>query len=323
MDDSNLGHLASQALSKFTAYSVFILTPALFLLLINLKSLPLTWHMRLFYGYIKHYYLERNRPLPISTPTNPTLFQPTIYTSSTPLLELDFNLHKSNSTYFSDLDIARGHHLYCLFRLGFTKYSSPNPPTISSPTSTSTQAEQTIKTRSGRVHPALGGVTCTFKREIKPYQQYEIWTRVVSWDTKWLYLISHFVEKGAGNPMGYSDQPWRQHHSRQTHISESSKIDQKEKSGNKTVKKPKIYAFAVSKYAFKQGRLTVPPVSFLEACELLPRISPDEGGSEDAKILWEAIEARRKEGMGLCGNMAGLEDGMGLFEEEEICFARY
>ncbi|KAG4439282.1 hypothetical protein IFR05_005215 [Cadophora sp. M221] len=333
MDNSTLSHLASQALSNITAYGVFILAPALFLLLINLKSLPLTWHMRLFYGYIKHYYLERNRPLPISTPTNLTLFQSTIYTSSTPLLELDFNLHKSNSTYFSDLDIARGHHLYCLFRLGFSKYSSAiqNPSTISSPISTSTAVQEdsatTAKINPGRgsVHPALGGVACTFKREIKPYQQYEIWTRVVSWDTKWLYLISHFVERGAGNPTGYSDQPWRQHHSRQKASSEDSEVGQKGRSGieNKTVKGPKIYAFAVSKYAFKQDRLTVSPTAFLEACELLPEISADGGGSEGGKILWVAIEVKRKEGMGLCGNMAGLEEGLGLFEEEDICFARY
>ncbi|KAH7336298.1 hypothetical protein BKA65DRAFT_506108 [Rhexocercosporidium sp. MPI-PUGE-AT-0058] len=323
MDYSTLNHLVSQTLTKITAYGVFIITPVLLLLLINLKSIPLAWHMRLFYGYIRHYYLERDRPIPLSTPTNLTLFQPTIYTSSTPLMELDFNLHKSNATYFSDLDIARGHHLYCLFRLGFSRYNSDNAPTVSSPTSS--QNSSASKTKSGRVHPALGGVTCTFKREIKPYQQYDIWTRVVSWDSKWLYLISHFVEKGAGTPIGYSDQPWRQQQLVKEKIPSVEKggTDGKGKSGGKPVKQPKVYAFAVSKYAFKQGRLTVSPVTFLEACELLPKISSGEGGSADDLQLWETIEAKRKAGMGLCGNMAALEEGMGLFEEEEICFARY
>jgi hypothetical protein len=258
--------------------------------------------------------------LPLNTPTGPTIFQPTIYTSSAPLLELDFNLHKSNSTYLSDLDIARGHHIYSLFRLGFTKYSSKNPPTTSIPTQ---DPNPITKTKPGPFYPALGGVTCTFKREIKPYHQYEIWTRVVSWDSKWLYLISHFVEKGAGNPTAYSDQPWRKQKPGKASRAEKGETDEKEKSGSKTVKQPKIYAFSMSKYAFKQGRITVPPSAFLEACELLPKSPLDEGKSDEASGLRAAIEAKRKEGLGLSGNMAGLEEGLGVFKEEKIVFASY
>ena len=56
---------------------------------------------------------------------------------------------------------------------------------------------------------ALGGVTCTFKRELKPYRKYEIWTRVLSWDEKWVYVISHIVKPDSANPTAYSDQPWK------------------------------------------------------------------------------------------------------------------
>mgnify|MGYP001302103039 CR=1 FL=1 len=39
--------------------------------------------------------------------------------------------------------------------------------------------------------------------------------------------------------------------------------------------------------------------------------------------LWEAIEAQRKEGLRLCGNIVGLEEGLGIFKEKEVVFASY
>lgn len=41
--------------------------------------------------------------------TSRHLFMPSILDTRPTLLECDFNLHKSNSTYFTDLDIARSH----------------------------------------------------------------------------------------------------------------------------------------------------------------------------------------------------------------------
>lgn len=82
----------------------------------------------------------------------------------------------------------------------------------------------------------LGGVTCTFKREIKPYQRYEMWTRVLSWDAKWLYTITHFVRK-----------------------------DPKCKDGTGIV-----CATAVSKCVFKSGRRTIAPEVMLRNSGLLP-----------------------------------------------------
>jgi hypothetical protein len=45
MDYSTLSYFASQVLSKVTSYGVFILTPTLLLALVNLKALPLAWHL--------------------------------------------------------------------------------------------------------------------------------------------------------------------------------------------------------------------------------------------------------------------------------------
>ena len=46
------------------------------------------------------------------------------------------------------------------------------------------------------VSVALGGTSCVFKREIKPLQRYEVWSRVLTWDAKWLVLVTYFVKAG-------------------------------------------------------------------------------------------------------------------------------
>lgn len=40
-------------------------------------------------------------------------------------------------------------------------------------------------------------------------QPYELWTRIIFWDEKWLYVVSHFVKKGAFEPDEFVMQPWR------------------------------------------------------------------------------------------------------------------
>ncbi|OBT54284.1 hypothetical protein VE04_05725 [Pseudogymnoascus sp. 24MN13] len=50
----------------------------------------------------------------------------------------------------------------------------------------------------------LGGVHCSFKREIKPYEKYEMWSRMLAWDRKWLYVVTHFVKAGTARPAGWT-----------------------------------------------------------------------------------------------------------------------
>jgi len=42
-----------------------------------------------------------------------------------------------------------------------------------------------------------------FLNEIKPYEGYELWTRVLCWDEKWVYTVKHFVKMAAVRPEGY------------------------------------------------------------------------------------------------------------------------
>jgi len=234
--------------------------------------------------------------------------------------ELDYNMHKSNSTYLTDLDIARGYHVYCLFRVGIKKYN--------------TGAER----RKGMFIPALGGVTLTFKREIKPYQKYDIWTRVLSWDDKWVYLVSHFVKAGSVKPTTFTDHPWRN----------KSPSSREPSASTATTPQVIIFTMCVSKYAMKQGRKTIPPVEFLQACELLPKTTDETPVSDPSDVsvggtsgltqrlsthratsnpesgLSDAIEKRRQEGLGVAKNVASLDQAFEWFRgDEDAVFAYY
>lgn len=96
----------------------------------------------------------------------------------------------------------------------------------------------------------------------------------------------------------------------------------------------KIFASALSKYVFKQGRITVKPAEILRECELLPErpkavknghekvhgevavVGPsekelmkqlDEGKKPDEYWTWERIEAERQRGCEIAQYMLGLD----------------
>lgn len=92
-----------------------------------------------------------------------------------------------------------------------------------------------------KVHPGksitivLGSVFCSFKREIKPFELFEIQSKLIAWDQKWAYIISFFLRPPSRS------------------------------GGQKT-----LLATAVSKYVVKKGRLTVSPERLLRASGFLP-----------------------------------------------------
>lgn len=120
----------------------------------------------------------------------------------------------------------------------------------------------------GRFGIHLGGVSCQFRREIKPYEKYEVWTRVLGWDHKWFYMICHFVEPGMVEPGGYTLQPWRKGKGKGR-----DKDGEKESNGSATTPSsphPAIFAAGIAKYVSKKGRLTISPERVLRASNLLP-----------------------------------------------------
>ena len=163
--------------------------------------------------------------------------------------DCDYNLHKSNSTYFADLDVARAHYMGSVIRTGLQRLNAGDEEGL--PTE--------VRAVKGKYYVALGAIGCFFQREIAPLQSFEVYTRILSWDRKWLYLVSHVVKKGAIKPDSYVLQPWKK-----------GKRDAKKSDDEENLKKH-VYATSIARYVMKKGRLTVNPEIILERSRLLPR----------------------------------------------------
>ena len=132
----------------------------------------------------------------------------------------------------------------------------------------------------------VAGVNCTFKRELKPYEAYEIWTRVLSWDEKWVYFVSHFVRAGAIRK-------------RKAFLLGPAKVVDRT---DRMPAEKAILATAISKNIFRIGRNTVPPEKVWKAAGAWP-----EG--RDAEM-----EKRRVEGLRIVQGGDGMASHA-LFED--------
>ncbi|CAG8943214.1 unnamed protein product [Penicillium salamii] len=223
-------------------------TLALLLAFVNIKNLPFIWHFRVLYYFLGNLRLKPSAPyFPkgkaiVDAQGNPThpVFVSCMITSRTPLLETDYNLHKSNSTYFSDLDISRTSLVTRLYSPGVGMVSKE----LDQEFLAASKKEGKPAPRRKAVSIVLGSVYCTFKREIKPFELYEMHSKIISWDKKWLYVLTCFMR------------PAR-------------------RGGEKTV-----LAVAVSKYVTKKGRLTVSPERLLRASGFLPTPPKTEANAD-------------------------------------------
>lgn len=87
--------------------------------------------------------------------------------------DLDSNLHMNNGRYLTIMDLGR---LDLILRSGLWSV---------------------MRTR--KWYPVIGSAKITFRRSIEPFQVFDLTTRVIGWDDKWLY-IEHRVER-AGKVM--------------------------------------------------------------------------------------------------------------------------
>lgn len=146
----------------------------------------------------------------------------------------------------------------------------------------------------------LGVVECCFKREIPAFEQVEMWSYVLTWDRKWLYIVTQFVPKGTVLPTHWLDPRF---------ATTSTRSQLNDGRGSNV----KVYATALSQYVFKLKRLTVPPSTVLEEAGLLP-VRP--GGwkinesvldeemlnidfNKDGEFDWTRVEAQRRKGIEL------------------------
>ncbi|KAJ5793719.1 hypothetical protein N7457_000318 [Penicillium paradoxum] len=230
---------------------------ALLLAVINLKNLPFVWHFRVLYHVLGNLRLKPSAPFhpkgkaivdSKGKPTHP-IFVPSMVTSRTPLLETDYNLHKSNSTYFSDLDISRTALVSRIYSPGVGMVSKE----LDQEFLAASKRDGKPAPRRKPVSIVLGSVYCTFKREIKPFELYEMHSKVISWDAKWMYILTCFM-RPARRSGGEKD----------------------------------VLAVAVSKYVVKKGRLTVPPERLLRTGGFLP---PAPEGEDQPALVDSSADA--------------------------------
>lgn len=177
--------------------TIFKYLVAAILLFGNPKCLPFSWTIRFYYMVVRYMVIptllqgkkDKKKLQPSETADNEPsaakpsvpasitekdelkLFRSSMWSSFANLLEIDANLHKSNSTYFTDLDLARTKLLLPLFRDFFVGH----------------------RLEMGRFpYVPLGSVMTVFRREIGPLQRYTVRSRVLGWDNKWLFVLSRF-----------------------------------------------------------------------------------------------------------------------------------
>ena len=240
------------------------------------------------------------------------LFHPVITESHVALLEVDYNIHKSNSTYFADLDVGRTELVSHLMSSGLQALgNNAKTKLVMDPSAPSRPAK-------GKMGIMLGAVHCSFKKEIKPYAKFEMWSRILAWDRKWMYIVTHFVEKGAVKPRS-----WDVGDFGPTRKDDGSSQDFEKN----------IYATALSKYVFKLGRLTVHPAIVISASGLLPErpggwvatengmAKPTEAGAGGPEAAtnstawdWRQTETELNRGLEYAEKFAAMDGMHNLFD---------
>jgi hypothetical protein len=178
------------------------------------------------------------------------LFRLHVTSSRAVALDLDANIHKSNSTFFTDADISRATLLTRLFSRALVDVAthSAASPSSSSP----------IRRNGPRPVAAnmiLAAVQSRFLREIRPYQRYAVASRVLAWDDRAIFFVTYFLRPGAvlpaerdvrGGPMA---------------VVRDEKV------------RKSVFAVLLSKYVVKLGRTTVNPEVLLSAAGLFEKQS--------------------------------------------------
>ncbi|KAL7900319.1 hypothetical protein HDV64DRAFT_246178 [Trichoderma sp. TUCIM 5745] len=164
------------------------------------------------------------------------------------------NLHKSNSTFFTDLDISR---IKLMGRIIAPAWPMDNME-IEYKGRDGTNKKEKVK---GRPALILGATHTSFKRELRPYASYNVESRILGWDSRWIYVGSWFLSKSKS--------------------------------------KKKVYATSLSKYIIKKGRITVRPEQFFVECGWIPAQEADNEKVVDSESGWSRseVEAHKEKGM--------------------------
>jgi hypothetical protein len=129
----------------------------------------------------------------------------------------------------------------------------------------------------------------------------EMWTRVLSWDEKWLYVVTHFVPKSKLFPAG---------HELQSVSGTRRRVLSREEIDGDEEAKRHVFASAISRYISKSGRKIVSPEEMFERYGFLQPADKVDGeecySGAEIKVM-KRVEKARREALPI----AGLENGWG------------
>ncbi|CCK72330.1 uncharacterized protein KNAG_0J02510 [Huiozyma naganishii CBS 8797] len=144
-------------------------------LLSSYKSLPSAYFFRFYYYVIKNLIIPcvtglKTRNIKKLQDNKYGALGYTVLSSYVCPFDCDFYMHKSNSTYFTELDISRTDLMSKVFQKLFLE--SKRYPYV-----------------------PVANVFTEFMRELKPFQPYNIVSSILCWDQKWIFVISRFMTK--------------------------------------------------------------------------------------------------------------------------------
>jgi hypothetical protein len=192
------------------------------------KYLPGSYSIRFFWCIAKYIYIKPINKNPISP------FTELIRYNNCCLLECDFfGFHKNNVTYFTELDICRTETTLNALHYYF---------------------KNCYLTGKKIAFVPLASIQNHFMKEIKPFQNYEMHTKIVSWGNKWFWLITIFTInekiKEIINPINENDL--------NLNVPENlPPLYLNYKNGDKFGKR--VCCLSLGKLVFKDGRKTLPP----------------------------------------------------------------
>ena len=91
--------------------------------------------------------------------------------------DLDLNLHMNNGRYLTIMDLGR---LDLIARVGLLRIMFKQ-----------------------RWTPIVGTATIRYRRSLDPFQKYQLISRVVCWEDRWIYLEQRFESKGEVAALAY------------------------------------------------------------------------------------------------------------------------
>ncbi|KAI0325446.1 hypothetical protein GY45DRAFT_1356733 [Cubamyces sp. BRFM 1775] len=299
-----------QVLPRLAKYLVFLL------FLVQIRSWPFTWHYRVWHPvfvlrgkFLAHRLANMFRSPEVRRQKNLEWLENlsnvgrnpfdmvTVYTNWAGPDDCDFNLHLSNSSYPKHLDAAR------------FKYALQACPTFF---------------RVGG-WMGLGATHFTFLREIPMFSHYEMRVSVMSWDNKWIYIVTRYVTKPKGKgkktqqikPAESPAAPSAEAAPKPSlHTANGLSTGTSTPAGTSSAPNPKALAaqllerpepdgavlncLSVSEIVCKIGRITVPP-SLVYAVDGFCSLPPSSGSAAEPKAYsrtnppphWERVRALR------------------------------